>query len=243
MRNEMKVLLATLALGPVLVWGPRGLDELAGLDAFRISQVEVSGVRYLTQDTVVAQLGLGAFASVWGDCDAWAERLTEHPLIREAEVRRRLPNRLRVTVEERRPVAFAATPTLEPVDADGVRLPIDPARNTLDLPVISTSRMPPADAAVFPEEVRALAAELEHLMILDEDFVARISTIRYAADGALVLGLLQPEVDFILPPRTHLDRLRDGQAALQHAIDLDPGDPPAVVDLRFAGQVVVRRAK
>jgi hypothetical protein len=239
----MKVLLGTLALGPVLVWGPRAVEELAGLDAFRISQVEVSGVRYLTQDIVVAQLGLGAFASVWGDCDAWAERLAEHPLIRDAEVRRRLPNRLRVTIHERQPVAFAAAPTLEPVDADGVRLPIDPARNSLDLPVISTSRMPPSDAAVFPEEVRMLAAELEYLTGLDEDFVARISTIRRSPDGALVLGLLQPEVDFVMPPRTPIDRLRDGQAALRHAIDLDPGDPPAVVDLRFAGQVVVRRAK
>jgi len=115
MRSETKVLLGTLALGPVLFWGPRALEELAGLDAFRISEVEVTGVRYLTQDTVIAQLDLGAFASVWGDCDAWAERLTEHPLIAEAEVRRRLPNRLRVTVQERQPVAFAATPTASSV--------------------------------------------------------------------------------------------------------------------------------
>ena len=41
-------------------------------------------------------------------------------------VERRLPNRLRVEIEERRPVALAATPTLEPVDGEGVRLPIDP---------------------------------------------------------------------------------------------------------------------
>jgi hypothetical protein len=103
--------------------------------------------------------------------------------------------------------------------------------------------MPPADAAVFPEEVRALAAELDYLAGLDEDFVTRVSTIRRAGDGSLVLGLIRPEVDFVLRPRTPLDRLRDGQAALQHAIDLDPGHPPAFVDLRFADQVVVRRAK
>ena len=84
---------------------------------------------------------------------------------------------------------------------------------------------------------------MDYLSDLDEDFVARVSTLRYAPDGALVLGLLQPEVDFILPPRTPIDRLREGRAALQHAIDFDPGHPPDVVDLRFAGQVVVRRAK
>lgn len=243
MRNEMKVLLATLALGPVLVWGPRVLEKLAGLDAFRIAKVEVSGVQYVTQDAVIQQLGLGQFASIWGDCDAWAERLAEHPLILEAEVRRRLPNRLRVTVRERRPVAFAATPTLEPLDAQGFRLPIDPSRTPLDLPVISTSRMPPADAAVFPAEVRMLASELNYLTGLDEEFVQRVSTLRYAPDGTVVVGLLQPEVDFVLPSRIPIDRLREGWAALQHAIDFDPGHAPEVVDLRFAGQVVVRRTK
>jgi cell division septal protein FtsQ len=243
MRNEIKVLLGTIALGPVLFWGPRVLEDVAGLDVFRISRVDVSGAYYVTSDAVIEQLGLGPLASVWGDRDAWAERVAEHPLILEAEVRRRLPNRLRVTVRERRPVAFAATPTLEALDAEGVRLPIDPTRTALDLPVIAAGEMPPADAAVFPAEVRRLASELEYLTGIDEDFVTRISTVRYAADGALKMELLQPEVDFLMPSRTPIDRLREGRAALQHAIAFDPGHPPSVVDLRFAGQVVVRRAK
>ena len=127
------------------------------------------------------------------------------------------------------------------VDVEGMRLPIDPTRYPLDLPIISALRMPPPDAAVFPSEVRALASEMGHLETLDAELARRVSTIRRASDGSIVLRLVAPATELVLPSRVALDRLREGQAALSHAISLDPGRVPSVVDLRFAGQVVVRR--
>jgi cell division septal protein FtsQ len=241
MRSELRILLGTLALAPVAAFGPRLVDAMAEMQTFRIAEVDVAGTQYMARDSVVAQMRLGPFASVWGDRDAWAERLEGHPLVRHAEVRRRLPNGLRVEIDERVPVALAAAPTLEPVDVEGVRLPIDPTRTPLDLPVISARRMPPSDAAVFPAEVRALAAEMGHLEALDAEFARRISTIRRAADGAVVLRLVAPETEVVLPSRVPLGRLREAQTALTHAISVDPGRVPSVVDLRFADQVVVRR--
>jgi cell division protein FtsQ len=243
MRNEVKVLAATLVLGAVVVWGPGALDGLSGMQTFRIAEVEVSGTHVLVKDSIVAQMRLGQFASVWGDREVWADRLSRHPLIREARVERRLPNRLRVEIEERRPVALAASPTLEPIDAEGVRLPIDPTLYRLDLPIIQADRRPPEDAAVFPAEVRALASEVEHLWQTDVDFYQRISTIRRAADGSVVTRLMSPDVELVLPGQISLGRLREALAALDHAIAADPAHLPTVVDLRFAGQVVVRRER
>jgi hypothetical protein len=241
MRSELRILLGTLVLAPVAAFGPRLVDAMAEMQTFRISEVDVAGTRYLSRDSVVAQMRLGPFASVWGDRDVWAERLEGHPLIAHAQVRRRLPNALRVEVDERTPVALAASPTLEPVDVDGVRLPIDPTRYPLDLPIISAGRMPPADAAVFPAEVRSLAAEMGHLEALDGAFASRISTIGRTSDGAVAVRLVAPETEILLPSRVPLGRLREAQAALTHAISVDPGRVPTVVDLRFADQVVVRR--
>jgi hypothetical protein len=241
MRSQLNVLAATLVLGAAAVWGPRGLDVMSDLQTFRIAEVDVRGAQVLVEDSVVAQMRLGQFASVWGDRDVLADRLTRHPLIRTARVHRRLPNGLRVEIEERQPIALAATPTLEPVDAEGVRLPIDPTRYRLDLPIISATTLPPADAAVFPAEVRSLAAEIEHLWETDLDFYQRISTIRRAADGSFVVRLMSPEVEVVLPSAVPVGRLQEAKAALEHAIRSEPADLPSAVDLRFVDQVVVRR--
>lgn len=241
MRSEFRVLLATLAFGPVLFWGPQLPEALATMETFRVTNVEVRGVRFLTEEAVVERLELGGLASVWGDTEAWRERVEAHPLVLSAEIRRRLPNGLRVIVEERRPVALAATPILEPLDGEGHRLPIDPARFGLDLPIIAADRMPPEGASLFPEEVRFLAAEIEHLRLADEEFVRHISSLSREDDGSLSLRLVSPDVSLLVRPGTTLARLREAEAALADAISRTPGDIPEVVDLRFAGQVVVRR--
>lgn len=244
MRSMVKVLLLTLGLGAVAAWGPPLADAVAGLETFRISAVEVSGLQYLSRESVVEQLQLGQFASVWGDRDEWAERLTAHPLIRDAKVERRfLPNGLRVEIRERRPVALAPTPLLEPVDGDGHRLPLDPTRYAIDLPIISATRFPPEDASVFPEEVRALAAALESLTLADEAFVAGISMLERLDDGSVRIALVEGDIEYIVPEETSVGRLRDAEAAVEHARSQDLGRGPVVVDLRFADQIVVRRAR
>jgi len=240
----VRVLVLTLGLGAVAAWGPPLVDAVASMETFRISAVEVTGLQYLSRESVVEQLQLGQFASVWGDRDAWADRLTAHPLIRDARVERRfLPNGLRIVVQERRPVALAPTPTLEPVDGEGHRLPLDPARYAIDLPIISASRFPPENASVFPEEVRALAAALESLTRADEAFVANISMLERMDDGSVRIALVEGDIEYIVPEDTSVGRLRDAEAAVEHAREQDLGRGPLVVDLRFADQIVVRRAR
>lgn len=241
MRSETKVLLATLAFGPVLFWGPSLPDAMSRMETFQVKDVEVLGLRFLTEDSVVARLQLGSVASVWGDPSVWEERVEGHPLVRDAEIRRRLPGGLVVTVTERVPVALAATPTLEPVDREGHRLPIDPTRHALDLPIIAAEETPPPSASVFPEEVRMLAAEIEQLRRTDEELVRRISTLSMRDDGALELHLVSPDVQLLLKRGTSMARLREAETALTDAISRTPGQVPDVVDLRFADQIVVRR--
>jgi len=243
MRRDLRILLATVVLGALTTWGPRLYEAMSAMETFRISDVEVRGLRLITEDSIVARLELEPESSVWGDKTVWLERVESHPLVRSAEVRRKVPNGLLIVVEERRAIALAATPTLEPVDAEGYRLPIDPARYRLDLPIISTSQTPPEGSQLFGEEVRILAAEVSHLMSVDAAFMRRVSTLRRDDQGMLVLRMTAGDVDFLLPPGTPASRLRQGDAALTDALSRSPGDVPAVIDLRFADQVVVRRTR
>lgn len=241
MRRDARILLATLALGGTVSVADRVPGALSAMETFDVQEVDVRGTRYLAEETVVALLEIEPGTSVWSDQAPWLEALLAHPLVESAEVRRRLPDGLVVTITERRPVALAPTPTLEPVDAEGRRLPIDPSAFRLDLPVIVTARVPPEGAKLVPEEVRSLAAEVARLMSADTAFLQLVSSVSWSEDGALVARWSRPPLAFLMPPGTTPSRVREGLDALAHALSVAPGRPPRAVDLRFADQVVVRR--
>lgn len=241
MRRDAKILLATACLGAVAVWGDAVREAFAAMETFRVAEVEARGLRYLSHDEVVDLLRLTPETSLWTDTDVWTERLLAHPMIREARVTRRIPSGLLIAVTERKPIALAPTPTLEPIDADGYRLPIDPVEFRLDLPVIETARRPARGAKLFPAEIRRLAAEIEHLMAADTTFLQLVSSVAWGRGGTLVVRWTEPAVDFLLPPRASPARLREGLDALADALAKSGGRAPDAIDLRFADQVVVRR--
>jgi cell division septal protein FtsQ len=241
MRRDAQILVATACLGAVAAWGGDVSLALVDLEAFRVEDVEVRGLRYLSHEAAVDQLGLTAATSVWSDKSVWIDRLLAHPLIKNAEVTRRPPDGLLVVVTERTPIALAPTPTLEPIDAEGYRLPLDPAEYRLDLPVIHTRRMPPRGSRLVPEDVRQLAAEVEHLMASDTSFLQLVSSVAWDDHGAVVARWTEPPVSFLLPSRASPARLREGLGALADAVAKSPDSVPAAFDLRFADQVVVRR--
>ena len=241
MRRDARILLWTAALGAVAVWGESVTQWVRAMDTFRVSRIDVSGLRYLDEEDVVSLLPVTPETSVWGDTEAWADRVATHPMVRSATVTRRLPDGLHVDVVERTPIALAPTPTLEPVDAEGYRLPIDPAVYRLDLPILATDRHPPEGARLVPDDVRSLAGQVRHLMASDTAFLQRVSSVSWSERGALVVSWTEPPVDFLLPSGAPPARLREGLGALADAAAKTPDRLPTTIDLRFADQVVVRR--
>jgi hypothetical protein len=242
MRRELKILLATVALPGLWTGADRATEAVASLDTFRVTDVEVRGLRYLPRDEALGLLAVDAQTSVWADVDFVAEELRGHGLVREVRVRRRVPGTLIVEVSERRPVALVPTPTLEPVDADGVRLPLDPARHRLDLPVMEITERPVRGARLLPDRGRRLAAVVGRLQEADTAFLQRVSEVYWAGESTVVARWSEPRVDFYLRPDTSPRRLREGFAALGDALLREEEAPPTLVDLRYADQVVVRRS-
>ena len=240
MRRDVRILLATACFGAAMAWGDRIPAAAVDLELFRIEDVQVRGLRYLEEAEVVALLELAPEASVWSDRSIWHDRVAAHPLVKSVRVGRRLPDGLRIVITERTPIALGPTPTLEPMDAEGRRLPLDPAAFRLDLPVIHTTRRPPRGSRHFPSDVRSLAAEVEHLMAADTSFLQLVSSVSQAHDGAVAVRWTEPAVEFLLPSRPSPARLREALSALADANEREGA--PSAIDLRFADQVVVRRA-
>lgn len=211
---------------------------LAGVDVFRVEEVQFSGLTWTDRGDVLAAAGIDPTTNVWEPLEDLETRIEAHPMVISANVRRHLPRGLEVEVEERVPVGLVATPTLEPIDRDGRYLPVNPAEVSLDLPILVPLTDPGAED---PRPARAQLTNLARLadaMRRDAVFGSRVSEVRELEDGTVVALWGDPDVAFELRSEADLGRLREGLVALDDAISRD-GVPDAV-DLKWAGQVVVR---
>ncbi len=118
-------------------WGPR---TLARLDYFHARRVVFEGVRYARPTELVARLKVDTLQSVWQPLEPLADRVGAHPMVASVVVERQLPGTLLIRVVEREPVAYVPRKgRLEPADATGQPLPIDPTFYPLDVPVVATA--------------------------------------------------------------------------------------------------------
>ena len=243
MRRELRILLVTSLLGATWAWGGELLVAGSRMEMFRINEgdIDIHGLRYLTRETVLQAMELTPESSVWSNTDLWVTDLSALPLVRSANVVRQLPHTIIVSLLERQPVALVPTPTLEPVDGDGIRLPLDPASHRLDLPILETEYPFVEGRRIMPPRTRVLASEVNRLMQADTAFLQMLSEVRWGKDSSLVARWSKPDVDFLLPFGLSAKRLREGLIVLAHAMNQTPHDLPKSVDLRFADLVVVRR--
>ncbi len=235
MRKLLRVALWGMMAGGVALaaaWLP---DALAELDYFRAREYRVAGARVLDEEQVLATAAISPFVSVFDDLTMMERRLEEHPLIRRARITTVLPTTLVFTIEERTPVAFVASPVLEPVDRDGQILPLSPVDHRLDLPVLMRVG---GRGALSPSQLQTLAREADRLAADDPTFLAAVSELTIDDGGdatAVVSG------DLLLrfrPPLSHR-RLREGLNVLEDAVLRRPDQRASVLDLRFEDQVVV----
>lgn len=199
---------------------------LRRVDFFRVRRIEIQGLQYLDAAKVIAAARLPAAASVFDDPEPAARRVRALPGVRAAEVGRRLPGTLRISLQEAAPVAL--TPKgdrLAMVDARGAVLPFDPLASAPNLPVLIGGGA-------------LVAGALARTRDLDPGLFARI-------DAAWRVG---PDVVFEVAerwywfdPQLTAEDIRE-VTAVEQALARQ-GRQFQELDGRFAGQVVVRRVR
>lgn len=220
-------MVAAAVLVAALLWVgvPRAL---AKVPFFRVREIDLLGVKYLSPDALITALRLPAGASVFNDTRLLADRVKGVNGVADVAVIRRLPGTLEILVTEVEPAAFAPATRggkLVAVDDKGRPLPFDPERTGLDLPVVAT-----ADSGVV--------GVLAMVQAVDPALFQRITSARSSKRGDVLLE----EAD------AHRVLLRrDAGADVIRAVVLVGQDLAATgreyaeLDARFAGQVVVRQ--
>ena len=225
-----------------------GLAGALWLDGRRVERIEVAGLRHATRADVVRLARVAPGQRLVDLSPALVEdRVRRHPWVAAVEATRYPTGTLALDVTERVPVALAVGRLGEPLallDAAGVAMPVVPGALALDLVLVRDGRLPVNRAR--PVESRALRAFLAALPTLAPAADALVSEVRVTPGGDLVLTTAPTDGGTALDVRlgrddiaARLDRL---VAFWQQAVATRPGVRYAVVDVRFAGQVVTREA-
>jgi len=211
--------------GALLIWFllPFGLRHL---DFFRVRRVEMIGLQYLDAATVIAAARIAPEASVFDEHDAVASRIRRLPGVRDASVGMRAPGTLRIELTEVVPVALTPrADRLAMVDERAEVLPFDPLGSAPDLPVlVGGGRMVASALARTKEFDPALFARIDAAWRVGPDVVFEVGG-RWFWFGSTLSA-----EDIRAVTAVEQELARQGRA-YQH------------LDGRFAGQVVVRKAR
>lgn len=120
-RHSLPAATCGISLAVCLWYGAPGAVALAKSHPyFALTMIELDGNRRLSRGELLQWAGVNERTSVWDATpDMVRLRLQDHPWIRRATVQREFPNRLNISVEERRPVAIVRLQALHYVDRGG----------------------------------------------------------------------------------------------------------------------------
>ena len=238
-RRRLLVVLGIVAvvLVPAAVFGGRALRHACETSSrLAIREIEVEGTRRLDPEDLAQEAGVQTGDNLFRMNPGLAEaRLSTNPWVAAVDIRRSFPSRVVIRIAEREPVALVDAAGWVAIDATGAILPLGAIQERFDLPIITGSGAPAnidsarlARGAAF---LRVVALERPYLLrdisevnVSDaSDLVAYTmhsgTAIRFGADGfAEKLARLVP----VLEDLSGVDRI------------------PITIDLRFAGQAVVR---
>lgn len=214
---------------------------LAGIALFEVAEVRVEGADMVPDREILEWAAIPDSANVWDDPEAWEAAVAAHPVVRGVRIRRDLPSTLVVEIEEREPVAFVATPVLEPVDLEGNILPVDPSRVRLDLPVVRILDRTGGDSLPSPHRLRP---PVEAVARLRENpaFHVRLSELREEPDGSVTaLWGSSPSLEVKLRLPVDPARIEEGLEILEYELSSDTTATPRYLDLRWEDGVTVGR--
>ena len=149
---------------------------------FAIREVKVLGVEKVKGADIVVMSGLGPHTRIWSiDPVELEERVRRHPWVKSVLIRRELPARLVITIEEWTPGAIVALDKLYYVADDGVIFKALDEEDSVDFPFITGLR-----AAELPPEEPGTREKLSEAVIFGravERTALGLSEIRFQPGG------------------------------------------------------------
>ncbi len=204
---------------------------------FAIREVRVLGAEKVKGADIVVVSGLGPHTRIWSiDPGELEERVRRHPWVKSVRIRRELPARLVITIEEWSPGAIVALDKLYYVADNGVIFKALDEEDSVDFPFITGLR-----SAELPPEEPATREKLSEAVVFGrtvEQTALGLSEIRFQPGGGIVLYPVSYSIPFHMGWGDWDEKLNRLQWFLGEF--RGQGARFRAVDLSFRGQVVAR---
>lgn len=243
------VLIVTAAFAPIV---------LRSINGFRVTRVEVNGVRYLSAAAAVEAAGIDAAANIFDDPSPWLEQLRVHPLVTDVRLQRRMPGTLVLNIDEAVPVAFARTPELRAIGSHGRVLPLDPADDGLNLPVLTVRTRVSGQGRAVDQATLDILAFLADTRRVEPGLIDWISEIGMHGGAVRLVLRNASDAEVLVPVEPGAERLRElastiAELAAPRVVRSANGEATRAaepelagvrrIDVRFHDQVVVSLRK
>lgn len=233
------ILVVLLALaGTVVVGGGKWKNNLT------VQSVRTRGNSIISSAEVIALAGIQKNERLFSaDILGAQRRVSAHQFVKSAAVNRDAPDRITVTVVERKPVAALALDNVLYLDAEGVVLPAMRSENIFDLPVI-TGTLNPAECAPGKRVTSAPMAEalaiLADARTISDELYRLISEIHLDGERDIVLVTAESGVPVVFGRGGGGEKLLKFDAFWKEYVSARGAQDLKYVDLRFDGEVVAR---
>jgi cell division protein FtsQ len=206
---------------------------------FAVASVDVRGTSRVAPEQVLAAAAIEPGASIFRlDTGAVARRVAALPEIRRADVVREFPDRVVISVEERRPFTLVHAGRLHWLDEEGRLLGASPQAVVAQVPVVSglsEEELASLRSAPGPKALVAIAL-IKALLRSGSALVAEISEIDMSRrDGPVLYTVDGVEV------RLGAEDWEERLARLEGVLGQVATQDVRAVDLRFRDQVVFQR--
>lgn len=207
---------------------------------YRVKSIVIYGLRAVPETDIqkLADIELGS--SLYRSPVASAKKNIEnHPWIRYAHVRRRIPDTIEIRVVEREPVGALRGVEMLMVTSDSVVVAPAGANWVWDLPLLTPPRPIKLRAGSTLTDAATLALLRETLMVksVSFDLWKNLSEVYYRG-GEIRATLSKPQLEFMLG--SGIDELAwEAAAEIVHNQRLTHGIANPCIDLRIPGRIIV----
>jgi cell division protein FtsQ len=203
---------------------------------FALTNVEVDGNRRITRGETLKWAGVNESTSIWDAApDLVRLRLQSHPWVRRVSVQREFPNRLKIEIKERQPVAIVRLGELSYVDRNGHILGTLRDGDSPDFPLITglEEAEPSGFGPVGVHRALRLLRQCQRLDCFDA-----ISEVHVDRNRGITVFPLRPAAAVVLGWGSWREKL--ARSARVFAAWEGQVERLAVVDVSFRGIVVVK---
>jgi cell division protein FtsQ len=236
--GRSKRIVSVVLAGLIIATGAAGLTAWTRTTPlFQLSGIDVGGNRAITSQLALQMVPIDEGTNIFAiDLEAMEEVLERDPRIRNVTIRRHLPSRIVITIQEREPVLLLSADQLYGVDEENMVIPLG-LEEDLNIPVLT---------GIFPEiqpgpgshylGIRKGLEIRQTVLGVAPSLLDKISEINVTHPEAVVLYLVQGGTQVRLGPgdlRTQLRRLWIVLSDLAAK-----GMSVECLDLRFKDQIV-----